>query len=205
MANRLYPWLSELIGVYAELQGILEKKRDFDKYLPKRIVGIDIKKRRLIEELEEGHEKSLREAAKFIQMLLPYVKETIEEGRQLYEFIEGEITIERLGLESLAKDCGLCIVNDYSSRQRHAYTYRLTVFSSASDRFRKLSTTHQGSFPLLGLGNTPEEVKTKVMHRLGQCSMPAAFLVEADLSFPFEETIFPVAKRKLIEHISKAA
>ena len=48
---------------------------------------------------------------------------------------------------------------------------------------------------------TPEDLKLTLMEHHKEMPNPATFLMDTDLDFPFDETILPVAKRKLMRHL----
>jgi hypothetical protein len=53
-----------------------------------------------------------------------------------------------------------------------------------------------------GIIHTPEHLKEKMIKEYSDMPNPATYFCETDLDLPFSETLFPVAKRKLLSRIS---
>ena len=51
--------------------------------------------------------------------------------------------------------------------------------------------------------NSPELIKHYLINTYKDFPNHAAFVCETDLDFPFNESIFPVAKRKLVDLLAK--
>ncbi|MBK7032936.1 MAG: hypothetical protein IPH49_06685 [Ignavibacteria bacterium] len=47
----------------------------------------------------------------------------------------------------------------------------------------------------------PEDLKLALVEQHQDMPNPATFLMDSDLDFPFDETILPVAKRKLMRRL----
>jgi len=55
------------------------------------------------------------------------------------------------------------------------------------------------------MSNTYENIKAGLIRHRNELPNPAVYAVEIDLSFPFTETLLPIAKRSLVKYISQPA
>ncbi|MHB1922544.1 MAG: hypothetical protein ACYCOO_09945, partial [Chitinophagaceae bacterium] len=55
------------------------------------------------------------------------------------------------------------------------------------------------------LSNSYSSMKSSLIKQKRDLPNPAVYGIETDLSFPFDETLLPVAKRILVKYIANAA
>ena len=53
--------------------------------------------------------------------------------------------------------------------------------------------------------NTYENIKSELIKIRSELPNPAVYSIETELKFPVEETLLPVAKRRLVRYISELA
>ena len=91
-----------------------------------------------------------------------------------------------------------------SGHQTRVYQYRLSIFEKHDEKYRAIKTefieTRRRS-----LVHTYENLKTDLLRSRGELPNPAVYSIESPLSYPLEETLLPIAKRRLVRYITSAA
>ncbi len=197
--NRLYPALSELIELYTTLQDFLQKKNDFK--LPQNLKDVDLEHQHLVFESPNQTHDDIERAVDLIAWAIPQLANRIDEGREVYNFVEEHVAIEEVGIMPMYKEEGYWFVPDHTISVLHLLRYRVSLFSSTSERFRTLQTQVLESITQSFITQTRESLKLDLIERYQDLPNPATYACETDLEFPFAATILPVAKRKLMSHL----
>ena len=82
------------------------------------------------------------------------------------------------------------------------YSYRMTLFERHNEKYRSLSTTFVSEWER-SFANSYQNIKLNLIKVQKNMPHPAVYSIETELTFPLEETLLPVAKRTLVQHISK--
>ena len=90
------------------------------------------------------------------------------------------------------------------SKETKVYSYQITIFESASEKYRGIKTNFIGEY-LRTFSNTFEEIKFQLIKQFRHSSNHAAFAIEAKNEFPLNETLLPIAKRSLVRYIFSSA
>ncbi|SRR5690606_7105627 len=200
--QKLYPALSELI----ELTGILEDIRNHKKLMkgsfPKQITEYDIRNKKIIYETIEKLSPDVEFLFDLIDWALPLLKNAIEEGIVLYEYVEKNLRIENVGVVPLYKNEGYFLIPDNTSETVQVHRFECSLFESGKEPFRALKTRLIDAIEKV-IVNTPETIKLDLIKRFKDLPNPATFFCVTDLDFPFTETLFPVAKRKLMGRVAE--
>ena len=199
--NRLYPSLSELLELFVLLEGLVQKKSDIEGHLPQRLKEIDLENMKLIYEPVEGNDEDLEKAIDLINWALPKIKKTLDEGMDIYNFVDDQIAIEEVGIMPMYREEGYWFVPESRASQLHLLRYEVSLFTSAKERFRSLKTTLLESIEQATVARSPESIKLDLIKKYNDLPNPATYTCETDLDFPYTETILPVAKRKLMAHL----
>lgn len=125
-------------------------------------------------------------------------------GKELYELVEKNVSIIPVGISPISFQEGYMMVNEFNVKEVHIFHYQITIFESAEEKFRGISTRFVESVRK-GLGDTYENIKLGLVRRYQALPNPATFLVDSQIVCPLEETLLPVAKRLLVRHISQMA
>lgn len=197
--NRLYPALSELIELYGALQDFLNKKNDFK--LPQNLKDVDLENQQLVYDNSNLVNSELERAADLIAWAIPRLKQCVDEGREVYNFVDEHIQIEEVGIMPMYKEEGYWFVPEHTSSLIHLLRYQVSLFSSTSERYRTLKTQVLESITHSFVQPTHESLKLDLIGRYHDLPNPATYACETDLEFPFAATILPVAKRKLMSHL----
>jgi len=77
--------------------------------------------------------------------------------------------------------------------------YAVSIFTRADERYRSLRTALVDE---VAEGEPPHALKRFLVDRYPDLPNPATYRVASELHFPVEETMLPVAKRKLLHYLT---
>lgn len=203
--NRIYPHLSELVELQNTLVDIKNRLEDLRNDFPKRIKNIDLVNEIIEHEVVFVDGSDLSKVEDLIEWALPKIQEKIEEGISIYEFVDDEINVEEVGIIPSYIDEGYFFVPDNEEAKLLLFQYEVSIFQSAQDQYRALKT---GFLKALNQGRamlSPNSIKLELIREHKKLPNPATYSFETDLDFPFNETIFPVVKRKLMKQLAEAS
>lgn len=202
-SNVIYPHLRSLIDLHDTLHTVIENLDQLRSVSPRPIKEIDIVQKALIYENREIGSRELTFVEDLIQWALPLIREAIEEGRTIFEFVDEHLHLEEVGIVPSYVQEGYFLVPDRQGRRLHILQYTLSIFTRAEERFRTLRTTTVKSVSDDSIALTPQNIKLELLRERRDMPNPATFLVGTVLEFPYEDTVLPVAKRKLMRHLSR--
>ena len=198
----IYPALRELIQLRNALKEILEKLDELrDAATPGELKEVDLASQKLIYEKSQSAPDQFGVVEDLIRWALPRIEEAIEEGRTIYEFVEEHVHIEEVGIVPSYTAEGYLLVPDRRMYQVHVLQYSLSVFRSAGEQYRGLKTTPVKSVPQRAVHVPPQSIKLNLLSERRELPNPATYSCSTDLDFSFEQTMLPVAKRKLMRHL----
>ncbi len=200
--NRLYPNLSELIALKRSLEAVVSGKSKLLNDLPQNLKEIDLVNKRLVFETPEIPCTPLDRVIELIRWALPFIEEAIAEGMQIYDFVEDNLAIKEVGIIPFYHDEGYCLVPDNKASLLHLIHFSLALYGSDTEKYRTLKTKILKTLEQTLVKKAPESIKMELIEEYQELPNPATFVCETDLDFPFAETIFPVAKRKLMVRLA---
>lgn len=198
----LYPKLTELINQYCDLILLRDNHMKLMDQFPKRINGIDAEKMTFKFEQNINEEKWVDEIQNIIQMAIPYVQETLAQGRNIYESIEKEIQYETVGLTPMNKMEGYFILNQQHSNKCLVYEYKLKFFESHNDKFRAIHTEFCRYFEK-SISFTDYDIKTELIKSNQTLPNPMVYSFYSKQSLPVEATYLPIVSRILTASIEQ--
>lgn len=201
--NRLYPQLSDLIFHYNNLIAFKENKKYLQEQFPKKLTGIQIEKLQLLYEQMIQDSELMQELEEIINYSAGEMKSTISNGTEIYEFVEGNLTIAPIGLVPLDIQEGYFFLSTGNTRSTRVYHYRLSIFEKHDEKYRSIRTSYIEMLQR-SMVNTYENIKYDLIKKRSELPNPAVYSIETDLAFPVEETLLPIAKRSLVKYISVA-
>ena len=199
--KKIYPGLAELIDLHAALEKIFENKSKLDGFFPKEIVDYDLKNKKIVFELVEKSASDVNLSFELMSWALPVLRNEIEEAAVIYDFVEENLKIASVGVVPLNKDEGYFLVPNNKNGNIQIHRYESSAFYSGNQKYRSLKTKLLDKVEKR-TSKTPESIKLDLIRQYKDFPNPATYVCETDLDFPFNETIFPVAKRKLIGLVS---
>jgi len=199
--NKLYPQLADLIFHYNNIVAFRENKKYLQEHFPKKLTGVQIEKLQVLYEQMIEDTELMQELEDIIHYAADTMKTTISSGAEIYEFVEGNLTISPVGLLPLDVHEGYFFLSAGKSKATRVYQYRLSIFEKHNEAFRSIKTTYVELLQR-SMVNTYENIKYDLIRSRGHLPNPAVYSIETELSFPVEETLLPIAKRSLVKYIS---
>ncbi|MEX0687018.1 MAG: hypothetical protein WD267_12275 [Balneolales bacterium] len=199
--NRLYPLLGEMVTLYRDLQNTLKKIQQLQDDFPKKIKEIDWKKKDIIYEKVYQDEGNIGPIVDIIEWALPQIKKTIDEGVAIFEFVDQNLEVEKVGIIPSYLEEGYVFVPDNSKKRLNLFRYEVSIYASPEDTHRALKTTNIRTISIDNLYPTSNSIKLKLINYHKDLPNPATYSFHTSLDFPFQETIFPIAKRKLMRYL----
>src|SRR5258705_4860190 len=132
------------------------------------------------------------------------MKNTIQNGTGLYEFVEEKIDISPVGIIPLDTREGYFFLSSGNTKITRVYHYRLSIFEKHDEKYRSIRTSYLNIWPR-GISYTYEHIKSELIRYKSELPNPAVFSIETALNFPVDETLLPIAKRSLVKYITVQA
>ncbi|MCL5029719.1 MAG: hypothetical protein M1480_11970 [Bacteroidetes bacterium] len=199
--NKLYPSLSELVYLSSQLEEIFDRKGNISIPLPKGIKG-KTKDKNIFIEIVEQQKDQKDYLYDLINWAIPLIKNLIDEAYILYNFVEDNMEIIEVGVKPVFKNEGYLLVPDNIQNVLKIYRYESSIYSSEVRPFHSLKTSFIQNSKQLNFSGAEEFVKLELIKKYKDKPNIATYLCNTELDFPFDETVFPIAKRKLLDHLS---
>jgi hypothetical protein len=201
--KRLYPKLSELMEHYNNLRVFRHSKATVAKEFPKEISRLDFEKLKVeYQELFEDDEL-IRELESIAEFAIPQIENKLGLGKELYEEVEDKLEVFPVGIIPLRNDEGYFFLSDYLKKLVNVYYYQISIFENMQEKFRGINVKFLYNYTT-SISLTYERVKYRLIEEHAHLPNPATYAVEFKESFPFSETMLPIAKRSLVRYISVA-
>lgn len=201
--TRLYPALSDLVFHYRNLTGFIEQKHAVYDRFPERISEIDLKHLRLAFTKVMSNDELMDHLEEVVTYSIPELKKRLDEGKDIYDFIEKEITIAPVGILPIYRNEGYMLVRDGDQPEIRVYEFSVKLFAHEEENYRSVQTEYLTSYRR-SFVNTSENIKIDMIRHHKKLPNPATFSIESSHEFPLEETVIPVAKRMLMKYIEAA-
>lgn len=197
---KLYPQLSDLVMHYQNLQALKENKTLMLENFPKEISKADFEALKIHYKQIVEDDEVMQQIEEIIAYALPQFKRLLEEGKDLYEHIEKHLAIYPIGITPLKTDEGYFMLNEPDKRELPIYAYQVSIFEHSQETYRALNVRFVQSV-VKSIGKTFENIKLDLIQRYQSLPNPATYLINATISSPLDETLLPIAKRRLIRHL----
>ena len=202
--NKLYPLLSDIIFHYNNIVALRENKKYLQEHFPKRLSGIQLEKLQSLYEQIIEDDIIMQELEDIINYSSGKMKSAIQNGSDIYEFVEEKINITPIGIIPLDTQEGYFFLSTRDTKNTRIYSYRLSIFEKHDEKYRSIKTTYLDNRQR-NIAHTYEHFKSELIRYRSELPNPAVYSIETDLTFPIDETLLPVAKRCLVKFISTAA
>ncbi len=200
----LYPFLADLVFHYRNLQALKENKALLKDSFPKELSLEELRKLELSYREMIEDDSVMSELESIINFALPQIKDSLQEGSIIYEYVESQCEISPVGVTPLYAKEGYLFVTQPPEKETNIYRYQMSIFEGAQEQLRSLNTEFVERVEKNPL-NTYERLKLDLIRKFKDLPNPAAYLILARMKFPFAETLMPVAKRLFVKHISQPA
>ncbi|MCK6617999.1 MAG: hypothetical protein L6Q51_10170 [Cyclobacteriaceae bacterium] len=198
----LYPFLSDLVFHYQNLQAVKENKALIRESFPKELSLEEFKKLELTYREMIEDDSVMNELTSIIEWAIPRFKDSLQEGSVIYEYVESQCEISPIGVTPLYAREGYLFVTVPPEKETSVYRYQLSIYEEQYEQLRSLNTEFVETVPKSPV--VPyESIKINLVKRFKEMPNPATYLILSRVKFPFTETLMPVAKRLFVKHISK--
>jgi hypothetical protein len=200
----LYPFMSDLVFHYRNLVNLRENKNliyeSFPKELsPESLQKLEISYRKIIKD-----DAVMSELESIIDFAVPELKSHLDEGVQIYEYVESNCEIAPVGLTSLYANEGYLFISQPPEVETDVYRYQITFFEQSNEQHRGIHTHFVKKSPRT-FAYSYENIKLQLLREFTELPNPSVYLVVSKLKVPYQPTLIPVAKRLLMKQLSKAA
>ena len=200
--TRLYPYLADTVFHYNNLLAFRENKQFLQDHFPRRLEGIDIKRMEMVYEQMLADDDLMRELEQITVFALDEIKQTIQEGADIYELVEKQLQIEPVGIIPMYKNEGYILLRYGAYSEVRVYNYTVTLFEHKNSRYKGIRMQYMDS-RAKNLANTYQQIKLDIIRDYRMLPNPAVYKVECPLAVPLDETLLPIAKRVLVRHIEQ--
>ena len=199
---KIYPHLSGLIEIRRTLQDVIDRLADLRSKFPKRIGKIDWVNKTIEHEVVFVDGTDLKAVEDLINWSLPKIDKVIHEGIAIHDYVEKELSVEHVGILPNYRDEGYFFVPDNQRLKLNLFRFEVSIFQSAEDQYRSLKTKFLKALEQGRAHLSPGSIKLELIRQEKELPNPATYAFDTRLDFPFNQTILPVAKRKLMQTIT---
>lgn len=198
--EKLYPFLSDLVFHYRNLLSIRENRTRALSHFPRELNRLDF------EEFKMEYERIVEDAdymeviAEILDFAIPRIKKQLGKGKEIYDQVEAQMKIEPIGLVPIDTSVGYFFLYTESRPEADIYEYEVSLFEQSEEQYRGLRTRFLERI-LLSFTKTFESYKLELIRTRRNWPNPAAWLVTTSAPLPMQETLLPVAKRRLVRHL----
>ncbi len=196
--TKIFPWLGDLLNQYKDLISFKENQQRLKDNFSRDLTGIDPITLTLKHKVLPD-EKDLEEVNSILNFAIPLLKNSIDEGKRIFDFVEKNITFSPIGIVPLYNKEGYLFVNVTS--QLHVYKYGVLFYQNSNDKLRSLSTEYVTSYET-STSIYPEKIKSLLIKDYPELPNPAVYSIRSELDIPFAETLLPIAKRYFVSKIA---
>lgn len=202
--NKLYPQLADIIFHYHNIVAFKENKKHLQEHFPKKMTGLQMEKLQLLYEQMVDDDELMQELEDIIHYSSVKMKGAIQSGTGIYEFVEDKLDISPVGLIPLDTKEGYFFLSSGNEKSTGVYHYRLSIFEKHDEKYRSIRTLFIDNWKR-SISSTYEHIKSELIKRWKDLPNPAVYSIETDLQYPVDETLLPIAKRRLVKFISVQA
>lgn len=200
--KRVYPHLGRLLHLHSGLMTVLARTEEFRTPETGEITGIDWDEKSITYEWPELEETEMDVVEDLIRWALPKIKAAIEEGRSVYEHVEDNMELETVGIVPSYLQEGYLMVPEREIDTLHVLRYELSIIQDEGERHRALRTSHCKTVERDGVEVDPSSIKLDLLKERRDLPNPATYFSNTGVSVPYEETLLPVVKRRLVRHLA---
>jgi hypothetical protein len=201
--TKLYPQLSDIVFHFNNLVKFRDNKSLMDDSFPQRLDKVQMEQLKLVYKKMVADEEMMDELERIVNYALAKMKPTIDTGAEIYELIEHKLHIAPVGIVPLYKDEGYMLLCA-GLQEIRAYSYSITILEHKDARYRGINMTYLDTWSK-SIANTYSQIKRDIIMQNRALPTPAVYSIETELSVPINETLLPIAKRALVQHIAHAA
>ena len=183
--EKLYPFLADLVGHYRDAQSFKNRKTLLKSGFPKEITRIDLEKMKLAYAETSADSELMKHLEEIVEYALPKMEGTLGLGKELYEEVADDLSLEPVGILPLYRDEGYLIMELGKGKRADVYQYKINKFVMSGEGFRGIYFNFLQSIRR-GIGETFENIKLGLMRAYQSLPNPATYLLQAPRPYPYE-------------------
>ena len=200
---KLYPYLSDLIHHYEDLIRYNSQQNQLKSSFQKEIDNIDLKNLKIsFNNISE--DEIVNKIMEIVDYSIPRLKESVDRGTELYDFISSKIKMDSVGIIPFYKKEGYLLLQIEGNEVVSVYRYSSSIIHKNNDHYHGLMTKKIDQFRF-SLANSLPKIKIKLIKKYTDLPTPATYVIHSSMKFPANQTIMPIAKRLLLKELTKAA
>lgn len=201
--NKLFPSIEEAIQLNLALEDLLRENIECKLWFDNEIRGQKVNERVIVYEKAHQVGNQLDKLLNFIDWALQLNRPVLEEGRIIKNFVEDDLEIKRISsTEKNYHGKGYFSLPNNKKGVLNIYLYEIMWDWSQENLYQQINSQLVKSIPQSAIHNSIEEMITNFIHYSQDLHEPVAYILETDLDFPYEETIFPIAEDKLLKYLT---
>lgn len=201
--HKLYPDLSDLQRRCQQARTFQATRQALADRFGQRVTGVDLTTCSLTYQSDFSESMPMRELSDILDYAIPRLQGAVLEGEVLCGEIEDDVRVSPIGIVPLQRSEGYLFVHESTQRQVRVYEYQLLFFNDEVPPSRQLRTTPIDVLTK-NVSTTFENLKLELVRRRRHLPNPASYLIESRWPYPLEETLLPVARRKVVRAIAEA-
>src|SRR5215467_1559086 len=178
--NKLYPQLADIIFHYHNLVAFRENKKFLQEQFPKNLTGVQLEKLQILYEQIIQDDELMQELEDIINYAASKMKRAINNGTEIYEFVEENIKIHPVGIIPLDTNEGYFFLSEGHFKATRVYQYRLSFFEKHDEKYRSIRTEYIDSWQR-SLINSYESIKSELIKIKTGLPNPAVYSIETEL------------------------
>jgi hypothetical protein len=202
-ALKLYPFLSDLILLSQQLEELLKRMKIVKSSLRKEITGFNLQAMSISYAVPSLSGSEIEHVFSLMDWALPKIQESIAYGARICDPIWDNISIEGIGVLPVNVLEGFTVFPLLSQKELHVHSYTIFKHKQKDDIFWKLRVKQEGK--VMGDFSPNTDIKSELTKKYFLRENLAVYKITSDFDLPFEETLFPLAKRKFLDHVLKVA
>ena len=197
---KLYPPLADLIQHYSRLKSFEQNRDQIKSAFPKMLQGPDTKELRFTYKPLVIDDEMMKQLEEIVAFSLPQLKNHIEDGKSIYDFLEREMKIEPIGISPLYQKEGYVFLSFDKSKEVFVYRYKVNLFQNSIDTFKgiMMQLIQKVRRSIL---NTYEQIKLDLIKTNRELPNPATYSICCTQQIPMEESFVPISKRLLLKTV----
>lgn len=201
--SRLYPSFEELIDLVNGLNYLISSKTYLDASARRKIIEYnDFGEPETDTDSVYPQDNITKSLFDFIDWSMPKLNEALNEARAIYDFVNSNMKLEEVGICPLYENEGYFILPDPVKKTINIYRFKFSNIISAEIPLTAVKTILLETKANPKNEMKPERIKLELLEKYRDLPNPATFNVVTELDFPYDETILPVAKHKLVKLIA---
>ncbi|PEN14032.1 hypothetical protein CRI94_08275 [Longibacter salinarum] len=201
--NRIYPHLGQLVKFYRAITTMLETSEQMRSQRNGTLSGVDWDDMELTYEWPQLDGDDMSVVADLIEWALPYVQDTLNEGKSVFEFVDEQLEVETVGIVPSYLKEGYLMVPDRTDHEFRVFRYTMSIVHDEGEKARMLRTTLCRSVSCEDVEPHPSTIKLELVKERRDLPNPATYFFDSGVPFPYEETMLPVVKRRLLRHLTR--